>query len=96
MKIKGFTLAEVLLTLTIVGVIASFTIPALINNINDSSNKVAWKKAYADIAQVTLRVAQDNGGSIENICSDVSADGQNCFKNKYFKYLNYIKECNVG
>ncbi len=32
-KEKGFTLAEVLVTLAVIGVVASLTIPTLINNI---------------------------------------------------------------
>ena len=31
MKIEGFTLAEVLITLGIIGVVAAMTIPAVIN-----------------------------------------------------------------
>lgn len=32
---KGFTLAEVLITLTVIGVVAAITIPQLVKNMND-------------------------------------------------------------
>ena len=47
---KGFTLAEVLITLGIIGVVAAITIPTLVNNIQDRHFKALWKKAYSDIS----------------------------------------------
>ena len=44
--IKGFTLAEVLITLLIIGVVASLTIPAIINNTQEAENKTVWKIVY--------------------------------------------------
>jgi len=44
MKQNGFTLAEVLITLVIIGVIAAMTISPLINKTNDAENKTALKK----------------------------------------------------
>lgn len=49
---QGFTLAEVLITLGIIGVVASLTIPILMNSINDNQYKTAYKKAYSDITNV--------------------------------------------
>ncbi len=54
MKIKAFTLAEVLLTLSIIGVIAAVTIPAL-----NSSNQNKKFLALAKKALVTLQGATD-------------------------------------
>lgn len=86
---KGFTLAEILITLTIIGVVASLTIPSLMNNIGDQANKTAWKQAYADLSQVTMRMSADNGGSFTGIFAD-----SNALRNEYLKYLNYVKSCN--
>lgn len=44
---KGFTLAEVLLTLIIVGIVAALTIPSLITNIQESNFKTAYKKSFS-------------------------------------------------
>ena len=41
MKKLGFTLAEVLITLVIIGVIAAMTVPTLMNNTQGQENKTA-------------------------------------------------------
>ena len=51
---RGFTLAEVLITLGIIGVVAALTIPTLISEYQDKQFKAAYKKAYADLNQVVL------------------------------------------
>jgi prepilin-type N-terminal cleavage/methylation domain-containing protein len=57
---KGFTLAEVLITLAIVGVVAALTIPSLINK----CQKIVWakqaQKEYAMWTQVFKRILADN------------------------------------
>jgi len=56
----GFTLAEVLITLGIIGVVAAMTMPTLMNQTNGAQYKAAYKKALSAIAQgVTLNVALD-------------------------------------
>ena len=45
MKKLGFTLAEVLITLVIIGVIAAMAIPTVMNNTNAQEYKTAFKKA---------------------------------------------------
>jgi prepilin-type N-terminal cleavage/methylation domain-containing protein len=87
----AFTLAEVLITLAVIGVIATITIPALTQNIQDQQYKIAWKKAYGNLEQVSRRVLMNNAGSFKGICDD--GDDQ-CLKNLFLPYLNYIKSCN--
>ena len=50
---KGFTLAEVLVTLLVIGVIAALTIPQLINSTEERQFKTAYKKAVSTIANAT-------------------------------------------
>lgn len=57
---KGFTLAELLISLTVIGVVAVFTIPVLISNINDIVYKIAYKQAYSDINQSFQMLAANN------------------------------------
>lgn len=58
MKKSGFTLAEVLITLVIIGVIAAMTIPTLLSNTNKQETKTALKKAMSVINQaITLNYA---------------------------------------
>ena len=57
----GFTLAEVLITLGIIGVVAAMTMPTLINSTQGAQYKAAYKKALSAISQgVTLNVALDD------------------------------------
>lgn len=51
-RIKAFTLAEVLLSLTIIGIISSLTIPAVLNNGQKRANAALVKKAIAKLDMV--------------------------------------------
>lgn len=58
MKKLGFTLAEVLITLVIIGVIAAMTVPTLMNNTNSQEYRSAFKKAISATNQaITLQYA---------------------------------------
>ena len=50
----AFTLAEVLITLGIIGVVAAMTIPTLISNTNGAQFKSAYKKALSSLNQAVL------------------------------------------
>ena len=58
-KYLGFTLAEVLITLGIIGVVAAITIPALINNYKAARLKSQFLKSYSTIQQVFKRMQDD-------------------------------------
>ncbi len=51
---KGFTLAEILITLGIIGVIASLTINIVVNSAKNLEYKTAYKKAYSDFSQALV------------------------------------------
>lgn len=59
-KILAFTLAEVLITLGIIGIIAEMTIPTLINNVQDQVLKISFKKAYSVASQDWAQVVAEN------------------------------------
>ena len=44
---KGFTLAEVLITLAIIGIVAALTIPSVISNYQQQEFKTGLKKAVS-------------------------------------------------
>ena len=48
---KGFTLAEVLITLGIIGIVAAMTLPALIQNYQEAVLTTRAKKSYSEISQ---------------------------------------------
>lgn len=63
---RAFTLAEVLITLGIIGIVAAMTMPAVINNTRNKQLETSLKKAYSILAQVTQRVvAEDMGGVLD-------------------------------
>lgn len=58
---KAFTLAEVLITLGIIGVVAALTIPALISNHNKKVVAARLSKAYNTISNAIRLSENDNG-----------------------------------
>lgn len=55
---KGFTLAETLITLALVGIIAAFVIPA-ITKTTPNQNKVLFKKAYSSLERAISDLSND-------------------------------------
>jgi len=88
----GFTLAEILVTLAVIGVIASMTIPGIIQKVEDQKLRTAFKKTYAELNQATQRMVFENGGTTLGNCSANS----DCVKDRFVEYLNVIKHCNAG
>ena len=58
---SGFTLAEVLITLAIIGVVASMTLPSLNTNIGAARNRAALKKALSTL-NGAVRMNEANNG----------------------------------
>ena len=61
---KGFTLAEVLITLGIIGVVAAMTLPALVTNKQAKELQVGLKKGYSLISQVFQMMTYGEGQAI--------------------------------
>lgn len=62
---KAFTLAEALIVLGIIGVVAVLVIPTLIKNTQDQEYKVQFKKTYSLLNQAFLYMKEDCGGSVK-------------------------------
>lgn len=60
-KSKAFTMAEILLSLTIIGVVAAITLPALTGNINERTWNTQRKALYARISQAIALMPALNG-----------------------------------
>lgn len=85
----GFTLAEVLLTLAIIGIVAALTIPSLITKIQDQQYHTAWKKSYSQFSNAYADYLNDINGTGLDASPDL--DGSINAIRPYFKT---IKSCN--
>ena len=56
MNKSAFTLAEVLITLGIIGIVAAMTLPALINKAEEYILKQQFKKVYNTLQNAQLRI----------------------------------------
>ena len=57
----ALTLAEVLIVIGIIGVVAAMTIPTLITNYQKQTTVEQLKKTYSEISQIIRRSEVDNG-----------------------------------
>ena len=64
-KKKGFTLAEVLITLGIIGVVAAMTMPTLMSNYRKKQTVTQLQKAYSEINQA-VRMAESVHGTLDS------------------------------
>ena len=90
----GFTLAEVLITLGIIGVVAAMTMPTLINQTNGAQYRAAYKKALSAISQgVTLNVALDDisFADTDTASSASSTAGQKSIAGILMSRMNVVK-----
>ena len=64
---KGFTLAEVLITLAIIGIVAALTIPSVISNAQQQEFKTGLKKAVSVLNEaIQTNIAQEAETPYEN------------------------------
>lgn len=91
---KGFTLAEVLITLVIIGVIAAMTIPTLMNSTNNQEFRVGLKKAISSLNQaMSLNYALE-GTQVGT--SDDLKSASNIVKNLFKKRMSVITTQTTG
>lgn len=87
-KLRAFTLAEVLITLGIIGIVATMTIPTLMQNIQDRQFKEAAKEAYSKASQAVQQMKLDEGGSLAYYYVTSGS-----FKPALIQYFKVIKDC---
>lgn len=91
----GFTLAEVLITLGIVGVIAAMTIPTLMNKTNDKETVVRLKKAYSALLSATESIIAEEG-PISSWNWNESGYSMDEIIANYKKQLTFSKSCTLN
>lgn len=86
----AFTLAEVLITLGIIGIVAALTMPALIGNYRKKQTVVQLKKIYSAMSQ-SVQMSQSNYGDIADW--DWTLSTEDFFK-RYLSYnFSVLKYC---
>jgi prepilin-type N-terminal cleavage/methylation domain-containing protein len=85
---KAFTLAEVLITLLIIGVIASLVVPNLINDSQNEEFYTLLKKDYSALSDASKRMLMDAGGNFSGYLTSSSV-----MREKFSEYMVFTKEC---
>lgn len=94
LSLKGFTLAEVLITLGIIGIVAALTMPVFVRKYKKTETVTRLQKAY-NILNNAMRLAEAKYGEYE-YWDDPVVIGAEAYYQKYFKpYYKIIKECNT-
>ena len=91
----AFTLAEVLITLGIIGVVAAMTMPSLITAKQEKATISTIKKNYSIFANALL-MAQNDNGELYTWGITQDADGLNLVSSNLKPYLKIIEDCGVG
>ena len=87
----AFTMAEVLITLGVIGIVAAMTLPSVINNARNKQLEAALKKNYSVISQAFEMYYAKNG---ERATKQLFV-GKN-FKDNIMPYFNVLKDCGKG
>lgn len=98
-RFRAFTLAEVLITLGVIGVVAAITMPTLINNFQVSSWENGLKRTYSSLSNGFRNMALEydmdlrNSGIFDDIDDDTFSERIDNAVRKHFKV---VKSCNIG
>jgi len=94
-RYTGFTLAEVLITLGIIGVIAAMTIPTLVANYQQQVYVTELKKVYTELNQVFINYAAAEGCPGDLACTGMfdGASQEANIVNTLASYIKYSKNC---
>lgn len=99
MKTKsGFTLAEILITLSIIGVVAAMTLPTVLNNAGDRVNINKLKREYSLFQQAFQQIAAENDVEFKNGISHCAgtSNGHACLKNVFKAKLKTTADCDMN
>lgn len=97
---KGFTLAEVLITLSIIAVVSVMTIPSVVKSYKYKVYASSAKKVYAQIEDAVSSIMLDEmaptyvqtSAGVKNDCTTGKEKGSCYFLRNYFKVVN---DCDV-
>ncbi len=97
MNKRGFTLAEVLITLAIIGVVAALSIPAVVKNYKETQTVTQLRKNYSILSQAyNLALAENGDPTGWDLKGLGNPEGALNFLDKMRPYLKIIKECKTN
>lgn len=100
---KGFTLAEVLITLGIIGIVAAMTLPTIVHKYKEIQRITQLKKAYSTLSQAFNMVKLEYGdprywgftnsviGKDEEGNNIIDSSSQNLIKTLFSQYIKQAK-----
>jgi len=94
---RGFTLAEVLITLGVIGVVAAMTLPTVINKYQERVTVSKVKKIYSTMSQAFLLSVKDNGPANEwNVGNGFNSTTAVEITNYLKPYLKVLRDCGTA
>lgn len=91
-KKVAFTLAEALITLGIIGIVAAMTIPALINKKQKAEIETQLKENYS-IIQQSLKMAENDDIAIDSYLAENIESVKSWFHTNLAPYMKYSHVC---
>lgn len=92
MKKMAYTLAEIIIVVGIIGIVAEMTIPALVTNVQNTTFAESAKKVYSDFNNILTRLANDTNCMGDLTCtglfsSDTNSNNLGDAVDSYFKVI---------
>lgn len=98
LKKLAFTLAEVLIVIGIIGIVAEMVIPGIIISVQGQTYTTSFRKAYSETTNILNQIASDGGCIGDLSCSgmydagtDATSTGQT-----FSKYFKVAKTCGTA
>lgn len=89
--LTAFTIAEIIIVIGIIGIIAQITIPPLINNVQEEQLTVGLKKFYSDISQAMVTMqASDSPYTIPS--DDTNINESNTMRDNLCGIMSCVKK----
>lgn len=90
---RGFTLAEVLVTLGIIGVVSAMTVPTLMQNYQRKSYVTQLHKVYNEFSQALLQYQTDRNAL--NL-TEAGLNTPASMKPFFYEYFKVVQDCEKG
>ena len=97
MRLKGFTLTEALVTMSIVGAIAAITIPIINTNAQRADMEARFAKVVNDLKNAnSMLISENDAKSLRSVCNINAEDGEWTQSNKYLRALSRVYKMKGG